>query len=218
MKRINFIPDTFVQERDRRVTIIWCGAIFLVGVLLIEVWFVNARQELAELDRELNALKQLQASAQLSSRKAGEFAEQYGPQSPRASVYNKLKMKVPVTSVMALVSELMTPAMGLTGFTLVDEPANPQPLKGPHKQAARPSPKKVAPIRVTLEGLAPENLSIARFVGRLDQEPLFTNVKLVFSQSVKNGEWFAREFQIQADIPLDRPYARSGVIEVSHAD
>ncbi len=68
-------------------------------------------------------------------------------------------------------------------------------------------------------GLAPTDMEIADFVGRLSSYPLFTNVKMDYSRAVQVKELKAREFHVQFEVPLDRDYKLvHGAGEVARAD
>ena len=73
-------------------------------------------------------------------------------------------------------------------------------------------------IRVELEALAPDDLSVATFVSELDASPLFTGVKMRSSRSTETRGVFAREFRLTAVVDLDRNFKWLDREEVARAD
>ena len=76
-----------------------------------------------------------------------------------------------------------------------------------------------------LIGVAPTDKVIARFVTDLGEHPLFQEVKLTFTRPVDAGRLYAREFHIEAVIPMGRRYVmvdanvapdRDGVVSRAH--
>ena len=57
-----------------------------------------------------------------------------------------------------------------------------------------------------VEGVAPNDLEVTRFVKRLSEQPMFQNVTLIQGRPVQVAGLVAREFQIRTEIPLDREF------------
>jgi hypothetical protein len=68
-----------------------------------------------------------------------------------------------------------------------------------------------------MTGLAPSDVEVADFVGRLSDSPLFTSVKMGYSRAAQAGKLRARQFSIDLEVPLDREYRPAGK-EVADAD
>lgn len=214
------MPDTFHRAHTIRRMWIRCGILVLVGLVLMASWHVRARRKLVKLDQQLAALDLQEQIAKRKSEKAAEGRIQKLTRSKQRTVHDRVKTPVPTTSVMALVAEVMPPAMGLTSFSLVAEPVKPASVKA---KKTRRSPKSapsqhLAPMRLVMEGVAPSDLSIAKFIGHMDERLLFVNVELAFSRPVKRDSLTAREFQVTAEIPLDRTYRLESGRKVSRAD
>ncbi len=220
MKRINFIPDSVPRVDATGRLWIRCGLFLLAGLILIGSWYVRAHRQIAALDQKLNVLDQQEQIARAVDEKADAGRRQRLKWSKQEILYDRVRMPVPTTSAMAAVAKLMPPVMGLTSFSLIGEPIDPTLPRSKKKRRSsknRASPT-VGPLRLVLQGVAPNDLSIAEFIGRMDQRPLFVNVELTYSRPVERDTQIAREFQITADIPLDRKVRLEKQRRVSRAD
>lgn len=220
MNQINFIPNSYFRARALRRSLIRHAVVVVIGVLLMGGWYTTARKEVLSLDWELTALAQQALVVEEEAQRQAVDRVQRLASSKQARARDRLKTAVPTTSIMALIAELMPPSMGLKSLTLLGEPVNPAPIQ---KKKPRPAKKAsqaqtVKPLRLLLEGFAPNDLTIATFIGRLDKRPLFDNVELAFSRPVRREALLAREFQITAEIPLNRSYLLESGQKVLLAD
>ena len=220
MKRINFMPEEEKTAIGQQGLAIKCVVLILVCGLAIMAWHHLARQKIDLADRELGLVDQQVQVARAKAQKVVVGTTKRLGVSKQVKLYDMLKQPIPTSSVLAAVAELMPRSMGLTSLSLVGEPVRAAPTGvNKSKRSQKQSLKgEVPPIRMLLEGLAPNDLAIAQFVGRLDDRVIFENVEMAYSRPAKRGILLGREFRITAEIPLDRTYVIRGQKKVSRED
>ncbi len=210
-KMLNFTPDSVMQARARRPRLIRAAALSGALLALMVGWVMWSWQQIDQLDEQLAGLRQQTATKNQQSVLARRKQHR--------ALRDDLKAPVPVSSAIATIAELMPASMGLTQWSWTAPPAEPKPLKKTRSRKRRRGPEQVPTIKLSLTGMAPNDLAIARLIGRLDERPLFANVELVYSQALETDELMARQFQITAQVPLNRPYQlQEPQAEVAHAD
>lgn len=215
MTKINFIPTTYTRSCVRRRETVRCGSLLGVTVLLAGCWMLFARQQHADLDQRL---------AELDARIAGltdvgEEVPSGQSSSPQLVMLRRLQPPLSTTSMVATVVELMPESATLTRFLLEVPPVDPVPVDpAQQRRSASRRSTKPDPMRLTLEGIAPDSVTIARLIGQLDEHPIFFDVELGYSRPAEGGTLIAREFQITATTPVDRRYEAIERAQVSHAN
>ncbi len=210
MNRINFIPSRAILAQQRRLMAMRVAVVALTAIVAAGVWQAYAQLQITDLDQQITSL-----ASQITSIKEAtlDTSDQSTPtrssRSQQQALYKKVKTPVPPSSVMAVVARLMPPTMGLTKFSFTGEPAKANPRKAVGQRASKgKSPQeKARPLRLVLEGLAPNDVAVGQLMARLDETPLFDNIELAYSRPIENGTKIMREFQVTADIPMDRHFS-----------
>lgn len=217
MKQINFIPKKILQKQELQGLLIKCSVLVLGGLLIIGFWGVYKSRQVGLISRRIESVNQDLESARTRSDQLIVLAKNRRKElSKHEIIHEKLEPAVPATSVIALVERLMPRVMGLTSFSLIGEPIQPN-IASRGRPGGKSSDGQSIPLRLSLEGMAPNDLSIARFIGRLDKSKLFENVEMSFSRPMKNGSLLGRTFRVTANIPLDREFVVESKQKVSHA-
>lgn len=221
MKQINFM----LEEEQKAIGLqsglaLKSVMMVLIGGLVIVAWNHLARQQIALADRELGIVNQQVQIALAKAQNVSVGTTKQLGQSKQMELYDKLKQPLPTSSVLAAVAGLMPPSMGLTSLSIVGEPVRVTPkstTKSNRPQKHTPKDSQ-PPIRMLLEGLAPNDLTVAQFIGRLDDRVIFENVEMAYSQPTKRGQLLGREFRVTAEIPLNRTFVIHGQKKVSRED
>ncbi|MBT8485291.1 MAG: hypothetical protein HKO59_01075 [Phycisphaerales bacterium] len=203
MNEKNFIPESYLKKRGRRATRTRTGLLLAMVAGLIVAWmFVTPDDGLERLERRRAALEdELLAAEGAHEDRAADAAAQTELQDLLA-LRAELSPAIPITWIVSSIASAMPPAMGLGELSLVVESGDGEEPFGIDET---PGPKRVT-LEVHLEGLAPDDVTIARFIGGLDSQPLFSGVELGFSRPLEGAAIIAREFQITASVALDRTF------------
>ena len=219
MNTVDFLPPSYVRRQRRKVRT--CRQVALVAVVatLLGFWAVAL---------EANQHGQRRLAEQLESAVAAEadrrtvltrLESTHDSLLRQMAVNRELSQPVSYTQVLATLGSLLPGEVTVTDLRL--ESVRPAPAKPAAK--GDPAPVKVLVkqddfIRVELEALAPDDLSVATFVSELDASPLFSGVKMRSSRSIETRGVFAREFRLTAVVDLDRDFKWLDREEVARAD
>lgn len=213
MKDINFLPERFITERKRRQRVAREVALIAVIIALMVVWYVSSRSDLQEIERfAIQRELQAQAVRQQVSEMA-KLREQQRELTHQVRIQRELAQPLKVSEVIGTIGHLTPESVVMTQLGIekvVPNPPKPsaRSLRGSanrDKQAAAPKPKP-AYLQIRIEGFAPDDSHIAEFVGGLSRHALFTNVKMLSSQTKRLDDVLAREFRLEVRILLDRQY------------
>jgi len=217
VKAINFIPDSVIQARARRRLIVRSFVMLACLAAAMGAWFKTSRMyDPAPQDTYLASLETQIAAMLEQSQEIAARQKQHRERSEEVAVRERIAAPLPATFVIAAVVETLPPSIGLSSLSLVDTPVEPI-AKHSREAATGSAPHPNRPLRVHIEGLAPDDVTIAKVLGRLDERPPFGNVELGYSRPLEGAELMARAFRITAEIPLDRRYIMTGQARASDA-
>jgi Tfp pilus assembly protein PilN len=216
MNQINFLPADFVEEQVRHHRIYREAVWVAVTLLAIGGWCVSSRGSLDSLGSYASALQQEAAAVREQVSEMTKLQLQQKTLLHQVRIQRELLQPLNTTAVLATISELMSPSMALTSLELTG--TRPVPAPRPPNDPRTGEPLKVAPkpkppqmLRLELVCLAPSDVDVANFVGRLSDHAMFTNVKMLYSRATVVSDLQAREFRIEMDVPLARDYSPASV-------
>lgn len=242
MNEINFLPESFVRMRRAKKRVM--REILLVAFVAMGMaaWFTLERRTLGELTAHAEALE-LQSSQATQDDETLELQAKYNNLA-RQHVANR-QMVCPVSSpqLLATIASLTPPQVALRSLELKDKGLTAwmawsqeqkrlkelaESNKGKSKRSKgaqrKPNPSTaVSPLLVVqVQAVAPSDVEITDFVGRITQHPLFDNVKLHYTRSTTVGDYSARGFSLEMNVRLDRLYSPTAEAEptqeVANAD
>ncbi|MCC7191402.1 MAG: hypothetical protein IT444_01360 [Phycisphaeraceae bacterium] len=221
MNEINFLPQVFIEQQTRHHRVhrelVWVA----VTLLAIVGWYASSRGSLDSLESYANALRDEADAVRDQVSEMEKLRIQQKSLLHQVKIQRELTQPINTTSVLATVAKLMSPSMALTSLELqgtrpVPAPAPPKLKEGEVAPPPKPAQRQI--LRLEFIGLAPSDVEIANFVGRLSDHQLFSNVKMIYSRATVVTELQAREFRIELEVPLDRDYKVAESKEVALAD
>jgi Tfp pilus assembly protein PilN len=200
IQQIDFLPPTYLQNRLRKRKMLWhrgAAAVFLLGIIAGTIQ--QQRTRLALLSRRDQAQ---QESARMLEQlgKPEPLQEQIRRLDARANLVTYLRVRVPTTRVLAAASNHLPPYVRLTRLELKREslPAAALTLPKPPTTSGAAKDEAKLPEQldyeklnaaaaetaqfVLLDGVAPDDVSIARYLAALQRDGLFADVKLLFTE------------------------------------
>lgn len=219
MNDINFLPPGYVTRFARRNRLIRQGILCLLIMVCMLGWFMSNRRHLIAMEQAAaNAEHQL-AAARTQSEELKRLQSQLSQLSQAVKVQDQLTPPLDFTTVISSIAPLMSESMTLTELSMTSEGPEPKaPVAAGTSNSEAAKPKPIAPLRIEIVGLAPEDVEIADFVGRLSEHRLFTQVKMAYSKPREIKNVLAREFRIEMQVPMDRLYRVIDPQEVAHAN
>lgn len=185
MRVINFLPDDYLQRRiDRQANLVCLGlagasVVLLALVTAYTYWnALGTAAERADVDRRYAAAsRQIDQLKALEEHKAGLLH--------KVDLSAALLERVPRSYVLARLANYLPPHTSLTMLTMrveeVDVP-KPRDASGAAPPKGKDEPVKVKQVKFRLEGLAQTDIEVAEFITRLNADPLFADLDLMFSE------------------------------------
>lgn len=219
MNTVNFLPASFQQDRQRRRRVRRQWALILLTLLAIAGWYVFASGRQSGLELQALSLEKQADAVQALATQAVQLQEHRALLRQKVRVKQELAQPISHTQVIALLGSLLPERATLTSMVILGRKPNlPDPTaatgRTPTASRAATDPDN---LRVSLSVLATNDLDIAAFLSALGTNPLFENVKLLYTRATEVNQSPMRESRIELGIPLERNY-RSKSQEVAHAN
>lgn len=220
MSQINFLPESFIRNRERQqrrpVEFVIIAATVAVLVLL---WLYTSGPDSAlarqaeQLDRQTERFEQKQAEKQRLEQERARLTR-------KLLIARETYQPIQTTQVLARLSELTPPPVRLVRFELVAQRPQPEALADSQQknkrssrnkgQADQDSPREPNRMKINVSGLSPTDDEIVELIRNLEQDPVFSSVKLLNSRMTKTKTHYAREFSLEIEIDLDRRFVAVG--------
>lgn len=205
MKLVNLLPDWYLEKkRERAATrrgIALLIALAAVGALEFHVLRQRNAREAAEL---------LSARRQGLDILVGDFRPALASQQARIqrlqnmqAAFRDVGNTVPMSAVLQQIQNNLTPGMALSrAFIEVRQETVKQNGAAAVDPNAKPRLHDVA--HFTVVGVAPNDVLIAQLIGKLSNNPIFSDISLNFTRTELVSDFSVRRFEIQMTIELDR--------------
>lgn len=208
MKRINLLPDGVIARQGRRRAARVAVATAVLSLTVGAAWGTVAWRQLKELSR-----KAAETQARLTQER--ERAGRNDAVSAQAAALrgmlaqgDRLGQPVSLPGAMTLLTNLLPDSVALTRLTIeaptVDVAERKSTNKAPGSQVTR----------LSLEGLAINDLELAQVVSELGAQRAFANVKLVRSRPVASAGVTRYAFEISIDVPPAAAASEDGVAQL----
>lgn len=216
MSQINFLPETFhrVRRRQQRRPAEF-AVIGGTALLLTALWlhFSGPDSALArqsdQLDEQLKRIEQVEAEQARLEQERGKLTAQL-------LIARETYQPIMTTQVLSRLSELTPEPIRLVSFELAAERPKPEAVVMPAEAAKKKvvgnapgkidKPREPNRMKLSLTGLSPSDGEVVVLIRRLEQDPVFSSVTLRTSRMTKTKTHFAREFQLDLEIDLDRRF------------
>lgn len=217
MSQVNFLPDSFRQqyERKRRRPIeLIIIASTIVGLLAL--WFSLAgpdqslASELQRIEGEIESVHQLNDEYDQLEMQRSELQR-------RLLIARETYQPITTTQAIARLSQLTPEAIRIVGLEIVNERPEPElpqadtssgntRVIGNASQGGREQAREPSRMRIAITGHAPSDEEIVTLMRRLHKDPVFTNAALRGSRVDQTGTHFVRAFRLDVTIDMDRRF------------
>ncbi|MBI5761573.1 MAG: hypothetical protein HZA46_23935 [Planctomycetales bacterium] len=212
---IDFLPETYKVNRERRKRKQWRLVAMAVALVLIAVGSIRQRQICGSLTDIRNRM--LSNAERMTSQVKGapELTDELNRLDAQANVVTFLRSKLPPSRVLLVVSNSLPEHVTLTQCRASVEllPKKPGAVTGRRENSASPTDPKPAeklPAQKDLEtllkrteetaqflslsGMAPDDGAIAQYLGALQESGLFSDVTLEFTNEHAVSDQSVRKF------------------------
>ncbi|MEM6392904.1 MAG: hypothetical protein AAF797_09045 [Planctomycetota bacterium] len=220
MSCIDFLPESVQQRREalkrRRITGLAVVAVLLAGVavwLPLRGWSDHLREQGQELASELELARHAESMALAADARRVDLQQ-------RINLIESLRDDVTPGEVLALLTELTPSDITYQNVEFRSVRPAPTPRADQGSTPARPRGNAIGlpkyQVELTIDGIAPDDRAVVRFVAALDRHRLFSAVKIPANRGVVIEGLQARSFQVRLVIDLNRRI-KAGQEGVAHA-
>jgi len=218
MLNINFVPDDYVQSNESRRTNWMCIILFSVVMAGLGGSFVTIKiRQRACSDRE-KLVNARMTQIQESIKQFEELQTKRKAMMKAALTTAELLEPVPRSVLLASFTNNLPPGVSLLKLTLIQKepvqssqsagggPTNKYQAAQAEKAAAAPpklSREKSLETHIDISGMAPSDLQVADYIGRLSSSSLLDDVELVESKEYKVEDTTFRQFKLTAMLKSD---------------
>jgi len=226
MANINFVPDDYVQDAESsRTNVLY---LVLFGVVMIALcgsfMTIKIRQRACGVKEKLVNTKM--TKIQEAIKKFEELQTKRGEMMRTALTTSQLIEPVPRSVLLASLTNNLPQGVSLlklgllqkeSGRSLQSAPTSKYQSKQAKKaaNAAQVSRESLLETHIDIEGVAPSDLQVAEYIGRMSNSSLLDNVALVESKEheVKDGTMF-RRFKLTAMLKKEVHLTREDVKKI----
>ena len=207
MRELEFLPLWYPQLRRRRrliVLLAWLTIMIAFGVTL---WLLLAQRNIRHHEAQVAVLDRELAQTHAEIRQLDELLDIKKQLQVQEQVMSKIGMHVEVTRMLAELDPLMPKEMSLLDLRLE---TTEQPRKvdsAAVAQAARDQPMD-RKLMVHLWGVAPSDLDLANFYGKLGDVSFFDHVAIVESADLSDQGHVMRKFELTFCMELNSSIAQ----------
>jgi hypothetical protein len=212
MSQINFLPQAFVAQRDRRYRLARASCLIAIALTLIAGWLVMSLHNLRRLGEEADRAEQFALSVAGQMVQLQRLRQRENELLKVMRIEQEVRPTLEVSALLALITDLAPRDVAVQSISLesqIDLPAA-QAANAPPRGRSAGKPKQFGDgwqrFQLQVEGVAPDDNQVADFVSRLSTHPVFENVTIRYSRSGEVGPYRARQFRIDFDVRLTREY------------
>lgn len=225
MVNINFVPDDYVQNNEsRRTNLIYLVLFAVVMVALISSFItIKIRQQACGLKEKLVNTKM--AQIQETIKQFEELQRKRGAMMRTALTTAELLEPVPRSVLLASLTNNLPTGVSLLKLNLIQEESKLsrqvassskyQAKKASDSEEGNISPEKLLETQIDIEGMAPSDLQVASYIGRLSSSSLLGNVALIESKEHKiDDSTTFRRFKLTAELKRDVHLTKDDVTRI----
>lgn len=205
MIEVDFLPESFHRERDRRRRVVRQAMLVVILTSSLGAGHLCARSRLTEFETYAAAVAERAAAAQGQIEEIELLNQKHASLVKQELLKQQLGMPYEPSEVLATISELMPRGVTVNSLS-VSSPRlkmnSQRPRGGGRKRASvttQDGPKTQS-LQVWIQGVAPDDVTIAEMVQRMSAHGLFSAVRLPYSRSAVFRNVQVREFRLEAEV------------------
>jgi hypothetical protein len=212
--RINLLPDHVIARQRRKRGTRAAAAAAAVALAVGSVWATVATRQLNDIAARTAAAQARLSQERDHTGKIDAVTAQAAQLRALLAQGERLNQPVTLPGALTLLANLLPESVALTRLT-IEAPA--VDVADHSKQVTKASSTSSI-TRLSLEGLAINDLELAQVVSEIAAQKAFTNVKLVRSRPMAAAGATRYAFEISIDMPPAARAADARVAEVGRED
>jgi len=210
MSQINFLPESFVQDMERRARRTRHIALIVCVLLCMAGWWLGSFQQVRSQSKLADALDQQIQTAEEQKLEMAKLQSRRELLVHQLKVQRELAQTLEHTAVLATIADMMPSSMGMTALAMTTTGMDAKPARSTTRnrkgKAGNNRTSEPPSILLELQGIAENDVQVADFVGALADHVMFEDVKMIYARQAEYGSVIAREFRMELRVPLDREY------------
>ncbi|MEX2673754.1 MAG: PilN domain-containing protein [Phycisphaeraceae bacterium] len=205
MKRIDLLPQHLHQAQaaqNRRATY---GVLAGLLVVVLAGWAGAAVVQLRGLDRQIAAAEQEVTPLREAAERVATLQAERANLEAEIGTVARLRETLPTAPILALLTQIAPKEVALRGLK-IQLPGPPLPERENSDERKR-SPAPPPHVQIALQGLASDDVAVARMVRLLSQHHLFKNIQLDDSREVVVRDQPRQEFNLSMKLLLTQAAA-----------
>jgi len=222
---LSFLPDDYLERKQRRRTNAICAVLFCIVISAIGGAFTVTEKSMREIEKQASDVDVQYTSAAQRIDQYQQMQEKQRTMQHQAELTASLLEKVPRSKVLAKITNGIPQGVSLLDFTLnstLSSAAQQAPktafdARKAEIDAARgvvsamASQPRVYDVSMRLTGIAPNDGQVSKFITKINNTPMFKDVNLVFTDEFVAGDKesklrkFAIEMNLNPNAPLEDP-------------
>ena len=229
---LSFLPDDYLERKQRRRTNAICAVLFCVVISSIGGAFTVTERSMREIEKQYSDIERSYTDAAKRIEQVEQMQEKQRTMAHQAELTASLLEKIPRSKILARITNGIPTGVSLLDFSLSSvlstapqQTAKPMTAFDARKAeianaanaansavsnggvAALASQARVYDVSMRLTGVAPNDGQVATFIAKLNNTPLFKDVNLVFTDEFAAGDKEAklRKFAIEMTLNPNAP-------------
>jgi Tfp pilus assembly protein PilN len=194
MHEMEFLPDWYPKLRRRKRMVLIQGWLTVVMALSLALWLFMAHRNTREKQAQIWRLEGQLAQTHSELRQLDELLDIKKQLQVQEQVISKIGMHVEVTRMLAELDRLMPKEMSLLDLKL-DTIEQPRKVDTVVAAMAKDEPMDRR-LQVHLWGVAPSDLDLANFYGKLGDVAFFDHVAIGESADFADNGHLMRKFEL----------------------
>jgi Tfp pilus assembly protein PilN len=202
MKTVNLLPEWYCQQQRRQGNMrLHAVAMVLIGGLMVAATLVG-RRELAAINQQRDALAATSRTIPDPSAQLTQIKTELRHLEDLRLARQELGNTIPMSAVVQQLRNEMTLGMALSNVCVE---VRPDPVRGSGVVGDIKNPPQYHDVaHLSVMGIAPNDVQIARYIDSLSKNPLFSNVTLDYTRTGEQQRRAVRKFDIKLSMDLER--------------
>jgi Tfp pilus assembly protein PilN len=202
MKTINLLPEWYRQQQRRQGNMRLHAVVMVVlgGLMVAANYF--GRRELATMNQRRDALAATFRAIPDPSAQLAQIKTDLHRLEDLRLARQESGNTIPMSAVVQQLQNDMTKGMALSNVSLE---VRPEPIRGAGVVGDLKNPPRYHDVaHLSVVGIAPNDVQIARYIDCISKNPLFTDVTLDYTRTGEQQRRTVRKFDIQLNMDLER--------------
>ena len=213
---LSFLPDDYLERKQRRRTNAICAVLFCVVLGAIGGAFTVTEKSMREIEKQYSDVEQQYTDAARRIEQVQQMQEKQRTMAHQAELTASLLEKVPRSFMLAEITNGIPQGVSLLDFSMASQLSSKAQsnaktafemrqaeinaaANGTTINSLATAQAKVYDVTMKITGVAPNDVQVAQFIAKLNRSTMFRDVNLVFTDEFKDGERDVklRKFQIE---------------------